>query len=49
MGGGSMVEVEGRIGFGGTVPDESGEGAVNVASFLAWVRPLSAMEKRSWL
>lgn len=44
-----MVEVEVGTGCGRTVPDGSGDGAVNVASFSAGVRPLRAMEKRSWL
>ena len=43
-----MVEVRERSG--GTVTDGSGDdAAVNVASFSAGVRPLRAMEKRSWL
>jgi hypothetical protein len=45
-----MVEVRVGTGLGKTVVDGSADDAtVNVASFSAGVRPLSAMEKRSWL
>ena len=46
----SMVEVGVVTAFGKPVSDGSGDdAAVNVASFSAGVRPLRAMEKRSWL